>query len=237
MKFGIMTDIHSNLPALKACVEKFNNLSCDYILCCGDIIGIGPMPEETTNYIKEIKNLIAIKGNHEVYPFDYDSIKDKYDEEIAFYKWERNSLSPESKSFLTSLPFTKRIEVDGITISLIHYSTKDMKTYNPFCYELNFEVLKDLFKNVDSDIIIYGHEHGNNITHNKNKWFINTGSLGCPMKDSNEGKAAILTIENNNITLEELIITYDVSEVLNAYKSRNIPGSKVLAEIFFGKKI
>ena len=45
MKLGVITDIHNNPVALKVIVEKLQELQCDKIICCGDIIGIGPYPE------------------------------------------------------------------------------------------------------------------------------------------------------------------------------------------------
>ncbi len=67
MKLGVITDIHNNLTALKVIVERLNQLECDKIVCCGDIIGIGPSPEETVRYMMQIPNLIAVRGNHEKY--------------------------------------------------------------------------------------------------------------------------------------------------------------------------
>ena len=67
MKIGIITDIHSNLPALKAVMERLDELNCDQIVCCGDINGIGPYPEETVQFMLNIPNLIAVRGNHEKY--------------------------------------------------------------------------------------------------------------------------------------------------------------------------
>mgnify|MGYP001025114291 CR=1 FL=1 len=51
MKLGVITDIHNNLTALRAVVEQLNQMECDKIICCGDIIGIGPYPEETVNIL------------------------------------------------------------------------------------------------------------------------------------------------------------------------------------------
>ena len=67
MRFGIITDIHNNLTALSAVMKKLNQMECDKIVCCGDIIGIGPYPEETVQYVMRIPNLIAVCGNHEKY--------------------------------------------------------------------------------------------------------------------------------------------------------------------------
>ena len=70
MQLGVVTDIHNNLTALKVVVEKLQQIGCDKIICCGDIIGIGPYPEETVQYLMQISNLIAVRGNHEKYLLD-----------------------------------------------------------------------------------------------------------------------------------------------------------------------
>lgn len=36
-----------NLTALHAVLRQLEQMNCDRIICCGDIIGIGPNPEET----------------------------------------------------------------------------------------------------------------------------------------------------------------------------------------------
>ena len=46
MKLGIITDIHSNIIALNEVLKEFKKIKIDKIICCGDIIGIGPSPEE-----------------------------------------------------------------------------------------------------------------------------------------------------------------------------------------------
>lgn len=61
MKLGVITDIHNNITALKFIVEKLQLLKCDKIICCGDIIGIGPYPEETVQYLMQIPDLIAVR--------------------------------------------------------------------------------------------------------------------------------------------------------------------------------
>ena len=47
MKYGIITDIHNNVTALRAVLKQLEQMNCDQIVCCGDMIGIGPDPEET----------------------------------------------------------------------------------------------------------------------------------------------------------------------------------------------
>ena len=68
MKIGIITDIHSNINALNVVLNKFDKIKIDKIICCGDVIGIGPNPEETIQALIKRKDiLLAVRGNHEQY--------------------------------------------------------------------------------------------------------------------------------------------------------------------------
>ena len=67
MRYGIITDIHNNVTALRAVMKQLEQRNCDRIICCGDMIGIGPDPEESVQEILRIPRLIAVRGNHESY--------------------------------------------------------------------------------------------------------------------------------------------------------------------------
>lgn len=60
MKIGIMTDIHNNRRALEEVLTVFEAEHCEQILCAGDIIGIGPEPEETVQRLMALPNLLAV---------------------------------------------------------------------------------------------------------------------------------------------------------------------------------
>lgn len=66
MKLGVITDIHNNLIALQAVMQKLTELQCDPIICCGDIIGIGPYPEETVQFMMQIIIKSIFTGLREV---------------------------------------------------------------------------------------------------------------------------------------------------------------------------
>lgn len=42
MKIGVISDVHSNIDALKKVFEKFEEMKIDKVICLGDVIGIGP---------------------------------------------------------------------------------------------------------------------------------------------------------------------------------------------------
>ena len=109
MKIGIITDVHSNIIALNAVLGEFDKLKIDKIICCGDIIGIGPNPEETVQKLMKNKGkLIAVRGNHEQYllkglPKDvHDDKREMSLGEIKNHEWTHNKLRENSKNLLAN---------------------------------------------------------------------------------------------------------------------------------------
>ncbi len=64
MKRAIISDIHANLEALKAVLEKIKSLSVDEVICLGDIVGYGPNPTECLDLVIDNCQL-TILGNHD----------------------------------------------------------------------------------------------------------------------------------------------------------------------------
>lgn len=240
MKLGVIADIHNNLPALKVVVEKLNQMECDKIICCGDIIGIGPCPEETVQYMMQIPNLIAVRGNHEKYlldgmPDEYPNEENMGIEEMKHHSWEHSLLSAESITFLKNLPYKMDITLENFDITIMHYCMDKDGDYNYVNYKANpsEDDLKSMFSDIESDIILYGHNHCRNIC-KSDKAYINFGSLGCPSQDKNLARAGILNIEKGNLELQPIDITYDVSAVIHLIDKINYPDSDNIKKYFYG---
>lgn len=237
MKFGLITDIHNNLIALENVLSELEN-TCDCIICSGDIIGIGPYPEETVQRLMKIKNLIAVRGNHERYliegmPQNYPNDEHMGIEEMKYHKWEHNQLSNISIDFLKGLPYIKEFEIEGKKIAVVHYAINDENRYINFKLNPNNADLVDIFDSLNTDIIIYGHEHNRNIFKSE-KLYINVGSLGCPGKERNIARYGILEITNGNINIEAKEIKYDSQSVVDKIDEYNYPASDEIKEFFFG---
>lgn len=238
MKLGIITDIHNNLTALKTVAKKLNQMKCDKIICCGDIIGIGPCPEETVQYIMQIPDLIAVRGNHEKYllegmPSDYPNEENMAYEEMKHHKWEHSLLSKNSIAFLKSLTYRTDIKIEDRKISILHYCMDYDGHYINFKANPSENELKKMFQNIDSDIIIYGHNHSRNIC-KSDKIYINVGSLGCPAQDKNIARGGIVDIENGIVEIQPIDIKYDVNPIINRIDKLNYPDAANIKKYFYG---
>lgn len=63
MPVAVISDIHGNLPALRAVVEDIRRFSATAIVSCGDNVS-GPMPAETIEYLEALDiPFQSIQGN------------------------------------------------------------------------------------------------------------------------------------------------------------------------------
>lgn len=238
MKLGIITDVHNNIEALKTIIQKFKEENCDEILCAGDIIGLGPCPEETVQFVMNLSNFIAVKGNHERYlveemPNIYPNDERMSYEEIEHHKWEHGKLSNKSKEYLFSLPYELILTINNKKITILHYSMNEKYKCVNYISSPKGEDLEKMFKNINSDIIIYGHDHKRCITNYNGKLYINVGSLGCPSKDKNIARAGILILDDE-IKVQLIDLEYNVKKVVNKIDELNYPSKDEIKKYFYG---
>ena len=64
MLIAFISDIHGNLPALKAVMAMLKHRGANKIICAGDVTGNGPFPSEVCSYLEE-NNIPTISGNYD----------------------------------------------------------------------------------------------------------------------------------------------------------------------------
>src|SRR6266508_3187346 len=117
MRFLILSDIHSNLEALEAVAEKARG-EYDRAICCGDLVGYGPNPNEVTEYVRSLDPLV-IRGNHEKAALGMVDLTlfNPLAKKAAL--WTQSVLSPENRDYLAAIP-SGPVDESGFT--LVHGS-------------------------------------------------------------------------------------------------------------------
>ena len=125
MKVAILSDIHSNLEALQACLSHARSQNAERYVFLGDLVGYGADPVACLDIIQEhaARGAVVLLGNH-----DEAAISDQYKKiEVmnfiardAIY-WTRLQLSDDQRTFLQGLPLTVR---DGIAF-YVHASAHE----------------------------------------------------------------------------------------------------------------
>ena len=237
MKIGIIADIHNNLPALEAILALLASEGCDEIICCGDIIGIGPYPEETVRKIMSLENAASVYGNHEGYlmcGMDSSVSSAMGTEEVQFHKWEHSRLSDASRRFIESLPPALAIVRDGVRISAMHYRMEPDGRYSPIIWRAGANDWDYLFCGVEADVLIHGHDHRPALRHKDGRLYINPGSLGCPHSIEGPARAGILDILDGKPSYRSIEAKYDVGVVLSRMDELECPARLIIKRIFFG---
>src|ERR1700704_3847239 len=65
VKVAILTDIHSNLPALEATLAAIDEAGIERRWCLGDVVGYGAQPDQCTKLASERCELRLV-GNHDL---------------------------------------------------------------------------------------------------------------------------------------------------------------------------
>lgn len=240
MKIGIITDIHANVVALKAVLQRFESEGVTGIICCGDMVGIGPRPKETVRIMMSLDNLLGcVRGNHEEYllgglPETVPNPEGMEEGEIAHHLWQRNQLGAEEKEFLASLPYWEEKTICGKKFHIAHYALNEANHCVNYTPNPTFEEAEKMFAGVQADIVLYGHDHAPTVNHQHGKWYINTGSLGCPMKGQGTAQAGLFTIEGDKAEYRQLAVPYDMEAVIKDIRARNYPDKDAILTYFYG---
>ncbi len=208
MRYLVVADIHSNVEALEAVLEKASTIGYDKFIFLGDVVGYGANPEECILMLKSRMDF-GVAGNHDKAIID--------DEELSFFNeiareaiiWTRDRLkgTPNEK-FLNTLELVKTIE-PGIIITHSSASAPEYWDYILSPYEAQIE-----FENTDFRIMLYGHTHvpggfeymgGEVITVTdytihldpSRRYILNPGSVGQPRDGDNRASFAILDTDKN----------------------------------------
>jgi len=113
--YGVFSDVHSNLEALKVVLEFFEEAGAEGYLCLGDVVGYGPDPEECVGRIAALPNLSIIAGNHDLAVVERIDLEWFNQYARAAVLWTRGRLSPRSRLFLEGL--TARLETGEFTLT------------------------------------------------------------------------------------------------------------------------
>lgn len=230
MKIAIVSDIHSNIEALKAVLKDINQRRCDVILCLGDLIGYYYWPEEVVNLLMNTPNVFAIKGNHE--EMYLKSLSDlNYKEWVnkkygAGINYACDDISNDSLSYLRSLKSSLDLTLDGKNIGAFHGSPFSIDQY--LYPDLDHDSLLSVTNN-KFDVVLFGHTHHQFISCFNKTLIINPGSVG-QARDV-RGLAAYAIYNTKSETVVPVRVKYNTKSLIDAIKKIEKNQKKMLTAV------
>lgn len=161
MRHVIFSDVHSNWEALTVCLDYAAKSEVDKYWMLGDIVGYGANPQEVSDKIFQISDVIIL-GNHDQAITD-DGLLDWFNEDAReAILWTREHLNQETMKRLRDLPY---VRIEG-NVTLTHSSPFRPDEYP---YLLEWEEASKAFRAFDTSLCFIGHTHVPQIFSEKQK--------------------------------------------------------------------
>lgn len=151
MKVAIISDVHSNLEALKACCRKADAVGVEQYACLGDMVGYGADPVATMDLLMELPGFVAVRGNHDeaVLSGKFSGSNQAIQQVIS---WTHNQLSPHHLAFINALPYARTLH--GAT--LVHAS---IQKPNAWEYLYHIVQVRNNIQAAKQQLTFTGHTH------------------------------------------------------------------------------
>ena len=152
MRYGIVSDVHANLPALEATLAELGAADVDRIVCAGDLVGYGPAPNECVARLAG-DAVPAVAGNHDLIAIG--RLGFEHTDELArrTLEWTRSNLSQETRATLEELP--PHWSDDELLVA--HGSMGDPEVYVRTEEQATNELAA--LKPGDQPLLVLGHTH------------------------------------------------------------------------------
>ena len=210
----MVSDLHSNLPALRAVLGRMRRLGVSRIICAGDLVGYYTFPNEVVGLAGKA-GIHSIAGNHDraVVSGDHSNLN-----ELASLaaRWTAGRLSAESLERLRRLKPRDRLELGGRRMLLVHGSPRDDNEYVFPSTPGNWP-----FRDLDVEVLVMGHTHVQWQYRFGRTLVINPGSVGQPR--DGDPRAAFATLETRDLRVGLHRVNYDQGPVVSGVAACGLP--------------
>jgi predicted phosphodiesterase len=233
VKLGIISDVHSNLEALRAVLGRLKEKGATQFVCCGDIVGYGPNPNECVEIVRGLK-ACCVAGNHDWGAVGRAKTASFNNAAAAALEWTRRQLTDSNRIYLDNLTLAEACE----PMLVVHGSAAAPERFE---YVLLPAEADEQMGYYSQSICVAGHTHSPLVVGRapgavleelpadtlrlkpETKYFINAGSVGQPRDSDPDACAVLFDIGAGTMTF--LRVPYDVAAVQRKMAAAGLPAS------------
>ncbi len=238
MKYGILGDIHSNLSALRAVLDRLQAEGVDRLVSVGDVVGYGAAPRECIALLREVGATVVL-GNHDAACVERLDTLYFNPYALAAVQWTRGVLAREDREWLLSLPLVEHLE----HCSVAHGTLFEPEKYDyiqgprdadpsldimplPVCFVGHTHVPVTLLRPRDDPTrTAYTMETEIDLEESY-RALVNVGSIGQPRDEDPRAAYAVFDAARSRVSIRR--VAYDIELEANRIRAANLPS--VLAE-------
>jgi len=213
MRQAILSDIHSNLEALQACVAHAQTQGVTHFACLGDCVGYGADPVATLDLLLSLPNLLLVRGNHDEVLFlddvpDVPGISEAID-------WTCTQLAPVHCNLLETAPYV-------LNLGDVTYAHASAHAPEEWAYLRRPEQIRDCLTATAARVTFIGHVHvpmvfclsaadvlreqppepgAPLVLEPGSRYVVNVGSVGQPRDGNNAASYALYDSDAGEVTL------------------------------------
>lgn len=236
MRYALISDIHGNLPALRAVLSDVaGRPGVDATYHLGDLVGYAPWPNEVVTMLRDA-GIAGVAGNYDsTTATDYKHCGCRYEDarqealSHRSYEWTRRHVTAETKAVLGGLPFRLDLRplgghVAGPTVTLVHghqtlntvYVTEDRSD----------DFLAKMAAGVGAApgaVVCFGHTHVPWHRTVGGVHFVNTGSVGRPKDGDWRAGYVLLDVGTGEPVVTVVRVEYDVAAAAAGILASDLP--------------
>jgi diadenosine tetraphosphatase ApaH/serine/threonine PP2A family protein phosphatase len=233
VRLAFFGGIYSNWLALSAAVDDVRRRETDALYALGDFGAFGPHPDRVFPILLA-SGAQLIQGNYEESlstgaedcHCGYTDPRDNHFAQIS-YDYTAANTSPDWKRWMGSLPKTRRLEVAGRKVLLVHGSPRKI---NEFLWESTTPVvfLEKLLTDFDANVLVCTHTG----LHWKRKLpsgrlVVNAGVLGRPANDGRTNVWYARLAFGRDVEAEFIPVEYDFEALAREMREEKLPAEFV----------
>lgn len=219
MRLAILADIHGNLPALEAALDRIAQLKPDRLLVAGDTVVGGPDSAACWARVQAL-GCPVLRGNHERYVFDFGTARAKPEwagEQFGPVRWAAGQFDAAGRAELAALPATLLLpEAPGVLF--VHGSPRnDHDLLFPYTPEPE---VAEKFGGAGERLIVRAHNHYCGVRDWRGGRIVTVGSVGLPLDGTVQAQFTTIESEATAVAgwrVEHHAVRYDVEAALRRF--------------------
>ena len=242
MKWALLSDVHANWTAWKACVAHARLRGVTHWAILGDLVGYGPHPGEIVDAVRELQihaGAVVLRGNHEEL-----ALRGLHGESQGALtaRWTHDRLSPDQRDWLRHLPLTHAQDVLMLVHASVHEPERWTYVQDPRSAALSLDAAVQQHPQVR--YVLGGHVHeqtlyyrgtGQQLMPFKPKaglpvpvpthrhWLATIGSVGQPRDGNPQAAYAILDLARHELCFHR--VSYDHAATARSIRDAGLPES------------
>ncbi len=217
MKIAVFSDIHNNLPALKACVKIAEQEGASQYIFLGDYTTDCAYPQKTLDYLYKLSEKVKcefIRGNREDYMLEYkkNPIGWNYGSQGGSLLYNFENLREKDFEFFEGLPISKIVQFNGAPEIMFCHGTPRKAQEAIF----DIEYRKNLWDRAcPSPYLICGHTHLQREFVGKKTTILNAGAVGTHCEGFSKACFLMLESKKNKWLYSFKQVEYNIEDTIN----------------------